>query len=132
MTRARPEPGLVVTHRRYVPHSAAHYGGALVDGAYTMALFGDVATELCLRTDGDEGLLASYAEVAFHAPVIAGDVLEVTATLVRVGNRSRTLELSSHICCRAAPDVSASAGRVLEPPLLAVSARCEVVVPAAD
>ncbi|HEY3605069.1 MAG TPA: hotdog fold domain-containing protein [Sporichthyaceae bacterium] len=132
MTRARPEPGLVVTHRRYVPHSAAHYGGALVDGAYTMALFGDVATEMCLRTDGDEGLLASYAEVAFHAPVIAGDVLEVTATLVRVGNRSRTLELASRICCRATPGVSPSAGLVLDPPLLAVSACCEVVVPASE
>jgi 3-aminobutyryl-CoA ammonia-lyase len=128
----KPEVGLVVTHRRYVPHSAAHYGGSLVDGAYTMALFGDVATEMCLRTDGDEGLLASYSEVAFHAPVVAGDVVEVTATLIRVGNRSRTLELSSRICCRATPAVSASAGTVLDPPLLAVSARCEVVVPVAE
>jgi len=129
---ARPEPGQVVTHRRYVPHSAAHYGGSLVDGAYTMALFGDVATEMCLRTDGDEGLLAGYSEVAFHAPVIAGDVVEVTATLVRVGNRSRTLQLAAHICARAHPEISASAGRMLDPPLLAVSARAEVVIPAAN
>jgi 3-aminobutyryl-CoA ammonia-lyase len=126
-----PQPGVVVTHRRYVPHSAAHYGGSLVDGAYTMALFGDVATEMCLRTDGDEGLLAAYREVAFHAPVVAGDVLEVTATLVRVGNRSRTLELTAHVCARAHPERSASAGRMVDPPLLAVSARADVVVPAA-
>ena len=46
--------GLVVTHRRYIPFSHAHYAGDLVDGAYVLGLFGDVATELCIRTDGDE------------------------------------------------------------------------------
>jgi 3-aminobutyryl-CoA ammonia-lyase len=124
-----PYPGRMVSHRRYVPHSAAHYGGSLVDGAYVLALFGDIATDMCLQSDGDEGLLASYSEVVFRAPVKAGDVLEVTATLVRVGNRSRTLELTAHVCVRARPDISASAGRKLEPPLLAVSARAEVVIP---
>ncbi len=69
--------GLVVTHRRYVPYSHAHYGGNLVDGAYVLGLFGDVATEVCIRTDGDEGLFASYADVQFRAPVQAGDVVEV-------------------------------------------------------
>jgi len=52
--------GLTVTHRRYVPYAHAHYAGNLVDGAYSLGLFGDVATELCIRTDGDEGLFASY------------------------------------------------------------------------
>ena len=59
MTRA--EVGFTVTHRRYVPYSHAHYAGNLVDGAYSLAAFGDVATELCIRTDGDEGLFASYS-----------------------------------------------------------------------
>ena len=68
--------GATVTHRRYVPHSHAHYGGALVDGAYVLGLFGDAATELCIRTDGDEGLFAGYDDVAFRAPVRAGDVLD--------------------------------------------------------
>ena len=77
--------GLVVTHRRYVPYSHAHYGGNLVDGAYVLGLFGDVATEVCIRTDGDEGLFASYADVQFRAPVQAGDVVEVSATVTRVG-----------------------------------------------
>ena len=54
-----------VTHRRYVPASHAHYGGNLVDGAYVLALFGDVATELAIRTDGDESLFASYSDVQF-------------------------------------------------------------------
>ena len=76
MTRSRL--GLTVTHRRYVPYSHAHYGGNLVDGAYMLGLFGDVATEVCIRTDGDEGLFASYSDVQFRAPVIAGDVLEVS------------------------------------------------------
>ena len=81
--------GTTVVHRRYVPYSHAHYAGNLVDGAYSLGLFGDVATELCIRTDGDEGLFASYSDVQFLAPVRAGDVVEVTATLARVGRRSR-------------------------------------------
>ena len=68
--------GTVVAHRRYVPYSHAHYAGHLVDGAYSLGLFGDVATEVCIRTDGDEGLFASYSDVQFRAPVRAGDVLE--------------------------------------------------------
>jgi 3-aminobutyryl-CoA ammonia-lyase len=87
--------GLTVTHRRYVPYSHAHYAGNLVDGAYSLGLFGDVATELCIRSDGDEGLFASYAEVQFRAPVRAGDVLEVTAELVRVGRRSREIRFTA-------------------------------------
>ena len=50
--------GTVVTHRRYVPYAHAHYAGNLVDGAYSLGLFGDVATEMCIVTDGDEGLFA--------------------------------------------------------------------------
>lgn len=127
-----PRLGLTVVHRRYVPHSAAHYGGGLVEGAYVMGLFGDVATEMCLRTDGDEGLLAGYGEVAFLAPVRAGDVVEATARLVRVGRRSRTLEFTARVCARARPDRSDSAGEILDPPLVVATARAEVVVPAAN
>jgi 3-aminobutyryl-CoA ammonia-lyase len=120
---------MTVTHRRYVSHHEAHYGGALLDGAYVLGLFGDVATEMCLRTDGDEGLLATYYSIAFHAPVKAGDVVEVTATLTRVGTRSRSLDLRAWVCCRATPQVSDSAGSVLDPPLLVVTAAADVVVP---
>ena len=69
-----------------MPYSHAHYAGNLVDGAYSLGLFGDVATEMCIRTDGDEGLFASYSDVQFRRPVRAGDVLEITAELVRVGH----------------------------------------------
>ena len=64
--------GTTVVHRRYVPYSHAHYAGNLVDGAYSLGLFGDVATEMCIRTDGDEGLFASYSDVQFLQPVRAG------------------------------------------------------------
>ena len=121
--------GLVVTHRRYVPYSHAHYGGNLVDGAYVLGLFGDVATEVCIRTDGDEGLFASYSEVQFRAPVQAGDVVEVSATVTRVGTRSRDLELEARVVARARTGAAASAAEVLEPPLVAVTARGTVVVP---
>ena len=121
--------GLTVTHRRYVPYSHAHYGGALVDGAYALGLFGDVATEVCIRTDGDEGLFASYSDVQFRAPVRAGDVVEVTARVTRMGTRSRTLEFTCAVICRGRPDKGASAAEVLDPPVVAVTATGTVVVP---
>ena len=121
--------GLSVKHRRYVPYSHAHYAGNLVDGAYALGLFGDVATEACIRTDGDEGLFAGYSEVRFVAPVRAGDVVEVTATVSRMGNRSRTLEFSCAVVCRGRPDKGESAAEVLDPPIVAVVATGTVVVP---
>ncbi len=118
--------GLTVTHRRYVPYAHAHYAGDLVDGAYALGLFGDVATEVCIRMDGDEGLFASYSDVQFRAPVRAGDVVEATATVTRVGTRSRTLEVSCVVVCRG---TGASAAEVLDPPVVAVTAVGTVVVP---
>jgi 3-aminobutyryl-CoA ammonia-lyase len=122
--------GLSVTHRRYVPYSHAHYAGNLVDGAYALGLFGDVATEVCIRSDGDEGLFASYSDVQFRAPLRAGDVLEITATVVRVGTRSRDLDFVARVTCRGRPEVSPSAATVLDQPVVVVTARGTVVVPA--
>ena len=99
-----PRTGLVVTHRRYVPFGHAHYAGDLVDGAYALGCFGDVATEVCIRTDGDEGLFASYSDVQFLAPVRAGDVLEVEARVTRVGRRSRELAFEARVVCRGRPE----------------------------
>jgi 3-aminobutyryl-CoA ammonia-lyase len=124
-----PRTGLVVTHRRYVPYSHAHYAGNLVDGAYALGLFGDVATEACIRSDGDEGLFASYSDVQFKAPMKAGDVLEVTATITRVGTRSRTMDFVATVICRGRPDRGESAAEVLDPPIVAVTATGTVVVP---
>ncbi len=130
MSTDDPRLGLVVTHRRYVPFSHAHYAGNLVDGAYSLGLFGDVATEVCIRTDGDEGLFASYSDVQFVAPVRAGDLLEVRAEVVAVGTRSRTLEFRAVVVGRGRPEVSGSAAQMLDEPLVATTATGTVVVPA--
>lgn len=129
MSDVDPRLGLTVVHRRYVPFSHAHYAGDLVDGAYGLGLFGDVATEMCIRTDGDEGLFASYADVQFVAPVRAGDVVEVSATLVRIGGRSRDLRFEVRVVCRARADAPPGRSDVLDPPVLATTATGTVVVP---
>ncbi|GIG01623.1 hotdog domain-containing protein [Catellatospora citrea] len=121
--------GFTVTHRKYVPYSHAHYAGNLVDGAYALAAFGDVATEVCIQLDGDEGLFASYSDVQFKAPMRAGDVLEVVATVARMGTRSRTIDFEARVVCRGRPDRSESAAEVLDPPVTAVTATGTVVVP---
>ena len=128
MTRA--EVGFTVTHRRYVPYSHAHYAGNLVDGAYSLAAFGDVATELCIRTDGDEGLFASYSDVQFRAPVRAGDVIEIEARLVRVGTRSPRDGVRGARRRPGHPGARRVRRRGPRPPVVATTARGVVVVPA--
>ena len=127
--------GMTVTHRRYVPYSHAHYAGNLVDGAYSLAAFGDVATEMCIRTDGDEGLFASYSDVQFKAPVRAGDCIEIEAVLVRVGSRSREMSFQVRVIARGhasgGESAGASAADLLAQPVIATTARGVVVVPSA-
>jgi 3-aminobutyryl-CoA ammonia-lyase len=130
-----PEVGTVVTHRRYVSHAEAHYAGQLVDGAWGLGLFGDVATEMCIRTDADEGLFASYSDVQFLAPVRAGDVVEATATLIRVGTRSREMTFELRVVARgtlssaSGSSASESSAAMLAEPLVATTATGTVVVP---
>jgi 3-aminobutyryl-CoA ammonia-lyase len=133
VTPGEPAPGegLTITQRRYVSAADAHYGGNLVDGAYVLALFGDVATEACIRMAGDEGLFASYSDVQFTAPVLGGDVIEATATVVRAGRRSRELTFEARVVCRADPQRGPSASRVLDEALTVVTARGTVVLPPA-
>ena len=125
---SRATIGLTVTHRRYVPYSHGHYAGNLVDGAYVLGLFGDVATEVCIQADGDEGLFASYSDVQFLQPLRAGDIVEVTATIIRVGNRSRQIEFVATVVCRGRSDLSESAAEVLAEPLEITRAVGTVVV----
>ena len=121
--------GDVLIRVRMSAHDA-HYGGGLVDGARILGLFGDVATELLIRLDGDEGLFAGYDRVEFAAPVYAGDYIEARGRIIAVGNRSRTMEFSAHKVIAARPDRSASAAEALEPPLLVVRGRGTCVIPA--
>src|SRR5512140_2516561 len=108
----------------------AHYGGALVDAARILALFGDAATELCVRHDGDEGLLRAYEVVEVLAPTHAGDFLEVEAELVAAGRTSRTMRFEARRVVAARPDLGPSAADALEAPVVVCRARGTCVVPA--
>jgi 3-aminobutyryl-CoA ammonia-lyase len=107
----------------------AHYGGNLVDGARILALFGDAATELCVRHDGDEGLLRAYEAVELLAPTYAGDFLEIEAELVSAGNTSRAMRFEARKVIRPRPDLSDSAAEVLGEPVVVCRARGTCVVP---
>jgi 3-aminobutyryl-CoA ammonia-lyase len=115
--------------RMRMSQADAHYGGNLVDGARMLQLFGDVATELLIRHDGDEGLFRAYEEVEFLAPVYAGDYLEAVGEITRVGGTSRTIRFEVRKVIVPRPDVSDSAADVLAEPVVACRATGTCVVP---
>ena len=118
-----------VTIRLRMSQADAHYGGNLVEGARTLELFGDVATELLVRHDGDEGLFRAYELVEFLAPVRAGDYLEVEGEIVKEGTTSRTMRFEARKVIAARPDLSDSAAEVLSPPVVVCRATGTCVVP---
>ena len=99
----------------------AHYGGNLVDGAHMVHLFGDVATELLIKQDGDEGLFCAYDMVEFKAPVYAGDYIEAYGEITHVGNTSRKMKFEAYKV--------ASAAEVLEERILVARATGTCVTP---
>jgi 3-aminobutyryl-CoA ammonia-lyase len=105
------------TLRLRMSQTDAHYGGNLVAGAKLMELFGDVATELAVRTDGDEGLLAGYESVEFLVPVFAGDFLEVTGRVVRMGTTSRKVEFEASRYAEPRYELNDSAADLLDEPI---------------
>lgn len=107
----------------------AHYGGNLVDGARMLGLFGDVATELCIRLDGDEGLFRAYDSVEFLAPVYAGDFIEAEGEIIQSGNTSRKMRFEARKVIRPRPDVNDSAADVLPEPVVVCRASGTCVVP---
>jgi 3-aminobutyryl-CoA ammonia-lyase len=107
----------------------AHYGGNLVDGARMLALFGDLATELCIAESGDEGLFASYDRIEFLAPVYAGDYIEAAATIVRRGTRSRAMSFEARKVIAARTEVSPSAAEILAEPIVVCRANGTCVIP---
>ena len=118
-----------VTLRLRMGTHDAHYGGNLVDGARMLGLFGDVATELLVRHDGDEGLFRAYDSVEFLAPVFAGDYIEAEGELLQAGNSSRKMKFEARKVIRAAPDINDSAAEVLEPPVVVCKASGTCVTP---
>lgn len=118
-----------VTLRVRMSAHDAHYGGNLVDGARMLGLFGDVATELLIRLDGDEGLFKAYDMVEFMAPVYAGDYIEATGEIVKTGNTSRRMEFTAQKVIAPRPDISDSACDVLDVPIIVCRASGTCVVP---
>jgi 3-aminobutyryl-CoA ammonia-lyase len=118
-----------VTIRLRMSQADAHYGGGLVDGARLLALFGDVATELLVRHDGDEGLFRAYDAVEFLAPVHAGDFVEAEGEIVKVGATSRAMRFEARKVIRPRPDLSDSAGEALAEPVVVCRASGTCVVP---
>ena len=118
-----------VTIRVRMSAHDAHYGGNLVDGAKMLELFGDVATELRIRRDGDEGLFCAYDMVEFKAPVYAGDYIEATGEIVSEGNTSRKMIFEARKVITARPDISDSAAEVLAEPVLVCRASGTCVTP---
>lgn len=110
-------------------HADVHYGGGLVAGAKLMELFGDLATELCIRSDGDEGLFAGYDSVEFLAPLYAGDFVEVTGRITKRGNTSRAMAFEVLRYAKPRPDVSDSAADLLDDPEVVARATGTCVVP---
>lgn len=102
-----------VIHRLRLGQQDAHYGGNLVDGAKVLALFGDVATELLIRQDGDEGLFRAYSSVDFLSPLYAGDFIEVEAEITRIGTTSRDMTFACYKIIQARPEISSSSADVL-------------------
>ena len=120
-----------VVIRLRMSQADAHYGGSLVDGARLLALFGDVATELLVRHDGDEGLFRAYDEVEFLAPVHAGDFVEAEGEIVKVGSTSRAMRFTARKVIQPRPELSDSAAEVLAEPLVVCRASGTCVVPVA-
>ena len=107
----------------------AHYGGGLVDGARVLGLFGDVATELLIRRDGDEGLFRAYDSIEFLAPLHAGDFVEVEGEITSEGNTSRKMRFEARKVIVPRADLSDSAAEVLEKPVVVCRATGTCVTP---
>lgn len=107
----------------------AHYGGNLVDGAHMVHLFGDVATELLIKCDGDEGLFCAYSDVEFKAPVYAGDYIEAYGEITEIGNSSRKMVFEARKVIKTRPDISDSSADFLEEPVVVATAKGVCVTP---
>ena len=120
---------LTSTLRLRIGQEDAHYGGNLVDGARMLKLFGDIITEIAVRTDGDEGLFVGYSSIEFLAPVYARDFIEATGRTVRIGDTSRTVEFEARKVIASRYHLSASAADVLPEPVVVARATGTTVIP---
>jgi 3-aminobutyryl-CoA ammonia-lyase len=117
------------TLRVRIGQEEAHYGGNLVEGARMLKIFGDIITEIAVITDGDEGLFVGYSSIEFTAPVYAGDFIEATGTVTRIGTTSRTVDFEARKVIASRYDVSPSAADVLAEPVVVCRATGTTVIP---
>lgn len=120
---------LVSTLRVRMSYRDIHYGGNLVDGAYLVHLFGDVATELLILADGSEGLFLKYSNIEFLAPVYAGDFIEAYGEIYEMGNTSRKMRFTAHKVIESRIDINPSAANFLDEPVLVCRAEGICVTP---
>ena len=111
--------------------SKPHYGGNLVDGAQMLSLFGDVATELCILADGDEGLFRAYDSVEFLAPVYSGDFIEARGEIISWGRTSLKMRFTAHkiVAPLTGSGLAPTAATALAEPILVCRASGTCVVP---
>ncbi len=107
----------------------AHYGGKLVDGAKILELFGDVATELLIKNDGDEGLFRAYDNIEFLVPVYAGDYIEAKGEIIECGDTSRKMIFEASKIITLRPDINDTAADFLDKPITVCKASGTCVVP---
>ena len=123
------EEKITSTIRLRMSAKDAHYGGNLVDGAHMVHRFGDVATELLIKIDGDEGLFCAYDNAEFLAPIYAGDYIEVYGEITKVGNTSRKMSFEARKVIATRPDINDSAADFLEEPIIVAKASGTCVTP---
>lgn len=122
--------GEKVTLRVRMSAGEAHYAGELVNGSHILDFWGDVGTELAIRLFGDESLFVGYKDVRFTAPVYAGDFMEYTGWIEKVGNTSLTCTFEAHkyITLPRDPALENSAANVLAEPILCATATGTLMV----
>jgi 3-aminobutyryl-CoA ammonia-lyase len=120
---------ITATLRVRIGQEEAHYGGNLVEGARILKLFGDIITEIAIQTDGSEGLFVGYSTIEFLAPVYAGDFIEATGTVVRMGKTSRTVEFEARKVIASRYETAPDAADILDEPIVVVRATGTTVIP---
>ena len=123
------EEKITSTLRLRMSAKDAHYGGELVDGAHMVHLFGDVATELLIKLDGDEGLFCAYDNIEFLAPIYSGDYIEAYGEITKVGNTSRKMSFEARKVVVSRKDINASAADFLGEPIVVAKATGTCVTP---
>jgi 3-aminobutyryl-CoA ammonia-lyase len=107
-----------------------HYRGNLIPAATVMRLFADCSTEIGIRDNGRAGMLAAYEGAEFLAPLRVGDYVEIRATVLSRGRRSRRVALEAWRLAAAPGEGAVSRDYTLyDPPELVARATMISVAP---